>query len=113
MEFKTYNIDGDNIYISSPLGLAELNREHRLFDIEKTQLCEDLLKAKIDFDIEMQNMQNNISQEQLIIGAQQERPSEKMNNFYEAFSKIYAYTINFLINLNNLNAPDFYKNKNI
>jgi hypothetical protein len=111
MEFKTYNIDGDNIYIASPLGLAELNREHVLFGQETSQLCEDLLKAKIDYEIEIENMRKmqNVSPERFAIQGR----TEKIDIFHELFTKMHRDAMNMLANLNNSNAPDFYKNKNI
>lgn len=112
MEFKTYNIDGDNIYIASPLGLAELNRDYRLLNSEKTQFCEDLLKSKNEFDLEMQAIRNNITEEGLLIGSQHQ-PSEKANQFFENLSKVYSECLGQLNSLNNSNVPEYYKNKTI
>jgi hypothetical protein len=113
MEFKTYHINGDNVYIASPLGLAELNRDYPLFlDEDHTKACEELLVAKSNLDSKIQELYPNPT------STQEESPSkdeqhEAMQVFFLKLGDLYSKTMNFLNNIKNSDVPDFFKNKTI
>jgi hypothetical protein len=106
MNFKTYNIDGDNVYIASPLGLAELNRDHPLFlDGDNKKACEELLVAKKALDEKIKASQTD------------DRGSSELNvdmeEFFLKLSNVYSMTLVYLNDLTNFKVTDFYKNKTI
>ena len=109
MEFNTYNIDGDNVYIASPLGLAELNRDYPLFLYgDNKKACEELLVAKevLDEKIKASDISSGSS-----VGSPE--VNADMEQFFLKLSNVYSITMVYLNDLTNSKTTDFYKNKTI
>jgi len=118
MEFKTYNIDGDNIYIASPLGLAELNRDYPLFlEGPSKKSCEELLIAKKALDQSFIDNQNSsiIPDSPVVLDGSKslEASKENLEDFFMKLSNVYRDTIVSLVDSTNSSVTDFYKNKTI